>query len=255
MVEAAVQECERDKIETYCRDQILIIADPEKCFQELISENLQILLRDRPCPEIIIVSSNFQASFFSQDKLLESVSLTGISSSEKVSKMTGCALSGINSVPIPSELICGVMPPLATFVYTDISVRYPVCKISSDSCTRVARPSKNKHERGFVTYNHQKFCPRVCKRWDISVRYRPKGVLGKDGGNNKNASEMRQTCVKNAPKWVLFYWEKRNVPKCVRNTSKMRRKCVKNARNTFGGEHLLDDTDICAIPQLQHIER
>ena len=51
-----------------------IIADPEKCFQELISEKLQILLRDRPCLEIIIVSSNFQASFFLQDKLLESVS-------------------------------------------------------------------------------------------------------------------------------------------------------------------------------------
>ena len=26
--------------------------------------------------------------------------------------------------------------------------------------------------------------------------------------------------------------------------SKMRQKCVKNARNTFGGEHLLDDTEI-----------
>ena len=24
---------------------------------------------------------------------------------------------------------------------------------------------------------------------------------------------------------------------------KLRQKCVKNARNTFGGEHLLDDTD------------
>ena len=25
--------------------------------------------------------------------------------------------------------------------------------------------------------------------------------------------------------------------------SKLRQKCVKNARNTFGGEHLLDDTE------------
>ena len=51
-----------------------MIADLEKCFQELISEKLLILLRDRPCLEIIIVSRNFQASFFLQDKLLESVS-------------------------------------------------------------------------------------------------------------------------------------------------------------------------------------
>ena len=75
-------------------------------------------------------------------------------------------------------------------------------------------------------------------------RYRPKGVLGKGVGNNKNASEMRQKCVKNAPKWVLFYWEKKNVPKCVRNASKIHLKRVKNAQNTFVGEHLLDDTDV-----------
>ena len=63
-------------------------------------------------------------------------------------------------------------------------------------------------------------------------------VLGKGVGNNKNASrnasEIRQKCVKHAPQWVLFYQEERNVPKCV-----------KNARNTFGGEHLLDDTETC----------
>ena len=50
---------------------------------------------------------------------------------------------------------------------------------------------------------------------------------------------MRQKCVRNASKWVLFYWEKRN----VQNASELRQKCVKSARNTFGGEHLLDDTD------------
>ena len=50
-----------------------IIADPEKCFRELISEKLLILLRDRPCLELIFISSNFQALFFLQDKLLESV--------------------------------------------------------------------------------------------------------------------------------------------------------------------------------------
>ena len=40
---------------------------------ELISEKLLILLRNRPCLELIIVSSNFQVLFFLQDKLLESV--------------------------------------------------------------------------------------------------------------------------------------------------------------------------------------
>ena len=50
-----------------------IIADPEKCFQELISKELLILLRDGPCLELIIVSSNFQALLLLQEKLLESV--------------------------------------------------------------------------------------------------------------------------------------------------------------------------------------
>ena len=56
-------------------------------------------------------------------------------------------------------------------------------------------------------------------------------------------ARMRQKCVKNASemrqKRVLSYWEKRN----VQNASEIRQKCLKNARNTFGGEHLLDDTD------------
>ena len=56
-------------------------------------------------------------------------------------------------------------------------------------------------------------------------RHRPKGVFGKGVGNSKNASEMRQKCV-------LFYWEKRNVPKCVRNASKLRQKC---AEHLWGG--------------------
>ena len=49
------------------------MADPEKCFQELISEKLLILLRDGPGLELIIVFSNFQALLLLQDKLLESV--------------------------------------------------------------------------------------------------------------------------------------------------------------------------------------
>ena len=58
----------------------------------------------------------------------------------------------------------------------------------------------------------------------------------------RNASEMRQKCVKMG----LVLWGKRNAPKCVRNASKLRQKCVKNARNAFGGEHLLDDTEFLA---------
>ena len=50
-----------------------MIADPEKCFQEFISEKLLLFLRDRRCLELCFVSSNFQALFFLQDQLLESV--------------------------------------------------------------------------------------------------------------------------------------------------------------------------------------
>ena len=51
-----------------------VIADPEKGlkFQELKSEKLLILLQDRPCQELILVSSDFQVLFSVQDKLLAS---------------------------------------------------------------------------------------------------------------------------------------------------------------------------------------
>ena len=49
-----------------------IIADPGKCFQELMFDQLLILLQDGPCQELIILSSKFQALVFLQDKLLES---------------------------------------------------------------------------------------------------------------------------------------------------------------------------------------
>ena len=56
--------------------------------------------------------------------------------------------------------------------------------------------------------------------------YCPKGVFGKGAGNSKkNASKMRG---------------KRGT---FQNASEMRQNCVKNARNTFGGERLLDDTE------------
>ena len=50
-----------------------MIADLELCFQELTSEEMLVLLRDRPCLELIILSSNFQALLLLQDKLPESV--------------------------------------------------------------------------------------------------------------------------------------------------------------------------------------
>ena len=55
----------------YCRDKSY--SGSEKCFLQLISEKLLILLRDRSCLELLVVSSNFQALLPLPDKLLESV--------------------------------------------------------------------------------------------------------------------------------------------------------------------------------------
>ena len=72
-------------------------------------------------------------------------------------------------------------------------------------------------------------------------RYRPKGVLGKGVGNNKNASEMRQKCVKMG--LALLGNEERSKMRqtCVKPASEVRQECAE--QNTFGGEHLLDDTE------------
>ena len=64
---------------------------------------------------------------------------------------------------------------------------------------------------------------------------------------------MRQNCVTNASKWVLFF-KIIGTKGTFQNAPEMRQNCVKNARNTFGGEHLLDDTDIdktvfCETPE------
>ena len=61
-------------------------------------------MRDGPCLELIIVSSNFQALLVLQDKLLESV-LKAIISSKNVLKITGPALSRINSVIISARTV------------------------------------------------------------------------------------------------------------------------------------------------------
>ena len=73
------------------------------------------------------------------------------------------------------------------------------------------------------------------------LRYRPKGVFGKGVGNSKNASEMRQKCIKNASKWVLFCWEKRT----FQNVSEMRQKCAEHlwGRTPFGRYWILRRPD------------
>ena len=72
ITETDLWEC-LQKISRYCRDQN--DCGSGKCFQELVSEQLLILLQDRPCLELIIVSSTstVQALLFWQDKLLRSV--------------------------------------------------------------------------------------------------------------------------------------------------------------------------------------
>ena len=75
-----------------------IIADPKKCFQELISEKLLILLRDI-CLELVIVSSYFSGFVFLAGQIT-GISLKVINSSKKVSKITGITLARINSVII-----------------------------------------------------------------------------------------------------------------------------------------------------------
>ena len=81
-----------------------IIADPEKCFQELISERLLIFLRDGPCLELIIVSSNSQALLPLAGQIT-GIGLKAIISSKKVLKITGPALFRINSVPSVPKLL------------------------------------------------------------------------------------------------------------------------------------------------------
>ena len=51
-----------------------VIVDPELlCFQELTSEDLLVLLRDRPYLKLIVVSAHFQVLLFLQSNLLELV--------------------------------------------------------------------------------------------------------------------------------------------------------------------------------------
>ena len=45
---------------------------------------------------------------------------------------------------------------------------------------------------------------------------------------------LHKKCVRNASKWVLFYWGKEERPKCIRNPSKLRQKCVKCAEHLSG---------------------
>ena len=84
-----------------------MIADPEKCFQELISQTLLILLRDRPCLELIIVFNNFPIIFppLRGKIILELSALKPINSSKKVLKLLGPSFPRINSVQTVSSLL------------------------------------------------------------------------------------------------------------------------------------------------------
>ena len=61
-----------------------------------------------------------------------------------------------------------------------------------------------------------------------NYRYRPRGVFGKGVGNSKNASEIRQKCVKHASKWVFILLGNEE-------RSKMRQRCVKIASKMLRG--------------------
>ena len=83
----------------------------------------------------------------------------------------------------------------------------------------------------------------LCCFLEILDRYRPKGVFGKGVGNSKNASEMRQKCVKNASEMRQngsSFIGKRGTSKmrhkCVKIASKMRQKCAEHLwwRTPFG---------------------
>ena len=82
-------------------------------------------------------------------------------------------------------------------------------------------------------------CPLVLPR--LVLRYRPKGVFGKGVVNSKNASEMRQKCVKMG--LVLLGKEEgsRMRQKCVKIASKMRQKCAEHlwGRTPFGRYRVL----------------
>ena len=80
-----------------------IIADLEKCFQKLISEKLLSLLRDGPCPELINFPVTFRLS--SSWREITGIGLKAINSSKKVLKITGPALSRINSVIISARTV------------------------------------------------------------------------------------------------------------------------------------------------------
>ena len=60
-------------------------------------------------------------------------------------------------------------------------------------------------------------------------------------------ARMRQKCVRNVSKMrqngSRFIGKRGTFQDASEMRQKLRQKCVKNARNTFGGEHLLNDTD------------
>ena len=79
-----------------------IIADPEKYIQQ----KLLFFVRDRPCLELIIISSNFQAVLLLGEKYWNHSESSN--TSKKVLKITGPALSRINSVVISARTVQGL---------------------------------------------------------------------------------------------------------------------------------------------------
>ena len=100
-----------------------IVADPEKRFQELTREKLLIILRDRPCLELIIVASNFQG-FVHLAGQITGIGLTGFNSSKRVSKNAGRALSRITIISAWTVLIFGEIQEFGPCTRQSGSQRY-----------------------------------------------------------------------------------------------------------------------------------
>ena len=92
----------------FCR--IPVIADPEKCFQELISEKLLIFFAGWALCGINYRFQSF-SGFTPLAWQITGIGLKAINSSKKVLKITGPALFRINSVIISARTVCCISWP------------------------------------------------------------------------------------------------------------------------------------------------
>ena len=87
--------------------------------------------------------------------------------------------------------------------------------------------SSQLHASTFAVHQGGTSAERNCRQSMLNSIKNKFGIVQKVLSEKASAiTRMRQKCVKNAPKWVFSYWEKRNIPKCVRNARKMRQKCA-----------------------------